>query len=93
VVAACSVVALVRRRWRGQAEALLFGVIAVGLVVLASATTMYDVRYGFQLVAMLPVAAVLAVLALRTDRPAPAPDDPVEEPVDQTASLVAVRTS
>jgi len=93
VVAACSVVALVRRRWRGQAEALLFGVIAVGLVVLASATTMYDVRYGFQLVAMLPVAAVLAVLALRTDRPAPAPDDPAEEPVEQTASLVAVRTS
>lgn len=94
VVIGSSVVAVFRRRWPGQAEALLFGSIAVGLVVLASATTMYDVRYGFQMVAMLPVAAVLAVTALR--RPQSRAVSPVSEeaPIGAagTSSLVDVRT-
>jgi hypothetical protein len=95
VVLGSSVVAVFRRRWRAQAEALLFGGIAVGLVVLASATTMYDVRYGFQMIAMLPVAAVLAVLALR--RPGqravesvPVPDEPSAEGHD-TAPIAALQ--
>jgi hypothetical protein len=72
LVLGCSVVALVRRRWRGQLEALLFAGIGVGLVVLASATTLFDLRYGFQLAATMPVAAVLAVTALRGPRERPA---------------------
>lgn len=80
VVAGCSVAALVRRRWRGQAEALLFAGIATGLVVLASATTLYDIRYSFQLAAMLPVAAVLAITALRTGaRPVPTDESKATE--------------
>lgn len=65
VVLASSVIALFRRGWRGQAEAVLFGGIATGLVTISSASHIYDLRYGFHLVAMLPVAAVLAVTALR----------------------------
>jgi hypothetical protein len=81
VVAGCSVAALVRRRWRGQAEALLVTGIATGLVVIASATTLYDIRYSFQLAALLPVGAVLAITALRTgSRSVNAPDGADDAP-------------
>ena len=91
VVLGCSVVALRRRRWRGQVEALLFAGVGTGLLVLASATSLYDLRYGYQLVAMLPVAAVLAITALRApasaDRAAPVVGGAADERADDTGPV------
>jgi hypothetical protein len=65
--------------------------VGTGLLVLASATSLYDLRYGYQLVAMLPVAAVLAITALRApaaaDRAAPVVGGAADERADDTGPV------
>jgi hypothetical protein len=69
VLAACVLlvlVALVRRRgaWRLRLDAALLAAVALVALMVASALSMFDYRYGFLGLLLLPVAAALAGTAL-----------------------------
>ncbi len=80
VIAALLAPILARRRgiaprpdaWRLRWDALLLGASALGLLIMAAATSQFDIRYGVSILALLPPAGALAWVSLRrTLRPRP----------------------